>query len=167
MPSRPDPEQLEAILVAASSEPPPSAIMAQRESIDRLFAAERLEDILAALAADPSEWAARQLAIVRARSPTACKISLRLLAGSAGLDDFADEMRIEYGLVCHVCRENDFLEGVRALLVDKDNAPKWRPATPEEVTDAMVDAAFAPLPAPEAWTPLPQEDEVRWTMRRC
>jgi enoyl-CoA hydratase len=49
---------------------------------------------------------------------------------------------------------HDFIEGVRALLVDKDNAPRWDPATPEGVTDTMLDTIFAPLPADEAWQPL-------------
>ena len=48
---------------------------------------------------------------------------------------------------------------MRALIVDKDNAPHWDPATPEEVTDAMIDAIFAPLPAREAWTPLHVNEE--------
>ena len=48
----------------------------------------------------------------------------------------------------------DFAEGVRAVLVDKDNAPVWNPATPEGVSDAAIDAIFAPLPADEEWRPL-------------
>jgi enoyl-CoA hydratase len=49
---------------------------------------------------------------------------------------------------------HDFIEGVRALIVDKDNSPKWDPPTPEAVTDAWIDAIFAPLPADKEWTPL-------------
>jgi enoyl-CoA hydratase len=48
----------------------------------------------------------------------------------------------------------DFAEGVRAVIVDKDNSPKWDPATAEGVTDALIDAIFAPLPAQEEWKPL-------------
>jgi len=48
---------------------------------------------------------------------------------------------------------HDFLEGVRAVIVDKDNAPVWNPDTPEGVTDELIDAIFAPLPKEEAWTP--------------
>jgi enoyl-CoA hydratase len=68
--------------------------------------------------------------------------------------DFADEMRAEYGIAVHVCQRPDFAGGVRALLVDRDNDPVWNPATPEGVTDHMIDTIFAPLPEDEAWTPL-------------
>jgi enoyl-CoA hydratase len=63
-------------------------------------------------------------------------------------------MRVEYRLAAHVCQRHDFIEGVRALIVDKDNAPRWEPATAEGVTDHLVDQIFAPLPESEEWTPL-------------
>ena len=70
------------------------------------------------------------------------------------MESFADEMRNEYRIGSHVLVMHDFLEGVRALIVDKDNDPKWNPPTPEEVTDEWIDAIFAPLPAKEEWKPL-------------
>jgi enoyl-CoA hydratase len=148
------PEHVEAILRAASIEPPPGRIVGNYAIIDRCFASDRLEDIIAALEADGSEWAIRELATLRAKSPTACKVSLRLLVESPKQFHFLDEMRLEYGIVVRMFRHPDFIEGVRALLIDKDNAPKWTPPTPEEVTDAMIDRLFEPLPAGEAWTPL-------------
>ena len=66
---------------------------------------------------------------------------------------FTDEMAAEYALAAHVVRTHDFLEGVRALLIDKDNEPKWDPPTPEDVTDDMLDELFAPLPEDQRWTP--------------
>jgi enoyl-CoA hydratase len=63
-------------------------------------------------------------------------------------------MVIEYRIASRVLTRPDFAEGVRAVIVDKDNAPKWDPATPEGVTDALIDAIFAPLPANEEWKPL-------------
>jgi enoyl-CoA hydratase len=53
----------------------------------------------------------------------------------------------------------DFREGVRALLIDKDNAPKWSPPTPEEISDSDIDKFFEPLPEDEAWTPFPVDPE--------
>jgi enoyl-CoA hydratase len=150
-----DPDRIDAWLAHAQATPPPARIKANRDKICRLFEAETLEGIVADLAADPSEWAQKELETLRRKSPTACKVSLRLLEESAKMRDFAGEMGMEYALMAHVSHHPDFAEGVRALLVDKDNAPKWQPATAEEVTDAMIDALFAPLPASKAWSPLP------------
>lgn len=149
------PEHVEAILRAASVEPPPARIVGNYAAVDRCFASDRLEDILAALEADGSPWAMKELATLRAKSPTACKVSLRLLVESPRQFHFLDEMRLEYGIVVRMFRHPDFIEGVRALLIDKDNAPRWTPATPQEVTDEMIDRIFEPLPPEEAWTPLP------------
>ena len=149
------PEHVEAILRAASVEPPPARIVENYGIIDRCFASDRLEDILAALAADGSDWAQKELATLSAKSPTACKVSLRLLVESPLQFHFLDEMRMEYGIVVRMFRHPDFIEGVRALLIDKDNEPHWNPATPEGVTEAMIDRIFEPLPSEQAWTPLP------------
>ncbi|MDF0488672.1 enoyl-CoA hydratase/isomerase family protein [Sphingomonas sp. H39-1-10] len=147
------PQAIASILDDASTTAPDAAILAHRDEIDRLFASNRLEDVLAALEADPGEWAAAQRATLASKSSQAMKVSLRLLAEGAGMTDFADEMRQEYAVAARVAQLPDFLEGVRALIIDKDNAPRWKPATPQGVTDAAVDAIFAPLPAHEAWTP--------------
>jgi len=148
------PRDAEAILDAASTAPPEAPIMAQRAEIDRLFAADTLEEILAALEADPGEWAKDVLAGLRTKSPQSCKVALRLLREGARRASFVDEMVAEYGIAAHVSMRHDFIEGVRALLVDKDNAPHWDPATPEGVTEATLDTIFSPLPAEEAWQPL-------------
>jgi enoyl-CoA hydratase len=78
------------------------------------------------------------------------------MAEGANRTSFADEMRAEYALAGRVVRTHDFREGVRALLIDKTNDPQWDPATPEEVTDEMLDVLFAPLPPSEEWTPFPE-----------
>ena len=93
------------------------------------------------------------------KSPLSCKVSLRLLADGANRAIFADEMTAEYALASRVVRTHDFREGVRAVLIDKDNAPHWDPQTPEEVTAEMLDVLFAPLPGTEAWTPFPETSE--------
>jgi enoyl-CoA hydratase len=149
------PDAVEAILDAASVTPPASALMERRAETDRLFAADTLEEIIAALAADDSDWATKQHSIVLAKSPQTGKVSLRQLREAAVMTDFADEMRQEYAIGSRVVMMHDFAEGVRALLIDKDNAPKWNPATAEGVTESMIDAIFAPLAPDEAWTPAP------------
>jgi len=148
------PGEIEAVLKRNRTEPPSAAILDHRSDIDRLFASDRLEDVFTALAADQSEWAQNQLATLKGKSPQTCKVSLRELAESLKLDNFADEMRMEYRVAVRICRRADFIEGVRALIVDKDNNPRWNPATPEQVTQEMVDTAFAPLPQAEEWQPL-------------
>jgi enoyl-CoA hydratase len=148
------PERIEGILGAASVSSPPARIEANLLKINELFASDRYEDVLAALEADGSDWAEAELATLRTKSPQACKVSLRLLADGARMQDFADEMTQEYGVASKVVQRHDFVEGVRALLVDKDQEPRWEPSTPEAVTDHLIDTIFAPLPEDEKWTPL-------------
>lgn len=146
------PDEIGAILDAASVSPPPARIEANRERIDRLFGQPRYEDILAGLTADPSDWAAKELHTLRAKSPSSCKVALRLLREAAAIDDFAEEMALEYALAVRMTLAPDFREGVTALLIAKHNRPRWRPPSPEAVTDAMLDGLFAPLPEGQAWT---------------
>ena len=148
-----EPQRIEAILDALSAPAPDARILAHRGAIDRLFASDTLETVFAALEADPGEWAAQQLALLRTKSPQTMKVSLRLLHEGATMPTFEDEMRQEYAVGAHVVQRHDFLEGVRAVIVNKDNAPAWNPATPEGVTDHIIDQIFAPLPDGEAWTP--------------
>ncbi len=126
-----------------------------REAIDRLFAFDTVEDIFAALEADGSDWALAQLATLKTKSPQSLKVTLRQLRAGRAMTTFAEVMAMEYRLGGRVVRTHDFQEGVRAVIVDKDNAPKWSPATLEGVSDADLEALFAPLPADQEWTPLP------------
>jgi enoyl-CoA hydratase len=119
-------------------------LAAERARIDRCFGANTVEAILEALAADASEWAQKTRATLLTKSPTSMKVSLREICTGAKLD-FEDCMRMEFRMVQRFMQGHDFFEGIRALLVDKDNAPKWKPATLAEVAPAMVDAYFAPL----------------------
>jgi enoyl-CoA hydratase len=132
----------------------PPALGPYREAIDRLFAFETVEDIFAALEADGSDWALEQLTTLKTKSPQSLKVSLRQIRTGAKLTSFADNMAMEYALGGRVVRTHDFQEGVRAVIIDKDNAPQWSPADLSGVSDATLDALFAPLPAGESWTPL-------------
>lgn len=124
--------------------------------IAKLFAPDTLEEVIAALEADGGDWATTELATLRSKSPLSCKVSLRLLRDGGSRESFEDEMRAEYALASRVVQTHDFIEGVRALLIDKDNAPDWRPPVPEAVLDEMVDQLFVPLPPGEEWTPFPE-----------
>lgn len=146
--------EIAGVLGALAVKPPEPQIAAHEAAIRKHFAFDALEEILASLEGDDSEWATRELATLRTKSPQACKVSLRQLDESAKLATFAENMALEYRIGSRVLTLPDFAEGVRAVIVDKDQAPKWRPATPEGVTDDMLDAIFAPLPAEEEWKPL-------------
>lgn len=151
-----DPYGLGEILDEMADTPPSSEWETHREQIDRLFASDIHEEILAALKADGSDWAQAQLVTLATKSPQTIKVALRQMVEGAAFTDFADNMRNEYRIGYHVIRRPDFLEGVRAVIFDKDNAPQWTPARPEDVSDELVDSLFAPLPADKEWTPLPQ-----------
>lgn len=142
-----------SILDGLSDPVPEAKLLAHREAIDRLFASDELEAVFAALEADDSAFARETLATLNTKSPQTMKVSLRLLKDGARMATFADEMKQEYAVGSRVVQRHDFLEGVRAVIVDKDNAPRWDPATPEGVSDHVIDQIFAPLPAGEEWTP--------------
>jgi len=150
------PSRLKGALGSSQAAAPESKIEANQAQIAKLFAADRLEDVLAALEADESDWAQAELATLKSKSPLSCKVSLRLLNEGANRSSFAEEMRAEYALAGRIVRTHDFREGVRALLIDKDNSPQWDPPTPEQVDDEMLDVLFAPLPEGEAWIPFPE-----------
>lgn len=137
---------------AGDAGPPPLA--PHREAIDRLFAHDSVEAIFDALETDGSDWALQQLATLRTKSPQSLKVTLRQLRAGRRMTDFAEVMAMEYRLGGRIVRTHDFQEGVRAVIVDKDNAPQWSPSSLEDVSDAAVDALFAPLPPDEEWSPL-------------
>ncbi len=149
-----EPGAIADILAALSVAPPSARIEANRADIDRLFASDGLENIFAALTTDGGEWAAKALATLSTKSPQTCKVALRQLAEGRMMASFADEMRQEYAIGSRVVMMHDFLEGVRAVIIDKDNAPRWHPPHPEQVNDELVDHIFAPLPKDQEWTPL-------------
>jgi enoyl-CoA hydratase len=150
-----EPDAVAAILDELSAPPPAARIAGNAEKIDRLFASDTLEEIVTALQAEPSEWAGKELKAVVAKCPATAKVALREFAEGARRTDFAEEMRAEYRLAARMMLRPDFAEGVRAVLIDKDNAPRWDPATPEGVTGEMLNEIFAPLSEGEEWSPFP------------
>lgn len=144
-----------AVAASFAGEAGPAPTAGLHEAIDRLFAFDTVEEIFAALEADGSDWALAQLATLKTKSPQSLKVTLRQLRLGASHASFADNMALEYRLGGRVVRTHDFQEGVRAVVVDKDNAPRWAPADLSGVDAAALDALFAPLPPGEEWTPLP------------
>jgi enoyl-CoA hydratase len=143
---------VDAVLAAFAKPAGEGPIAARRASIDWLFKGNRVEDILAALDEEAAsknadaEWAAKTSATIRSKSPLSLKIALAQVR--RGKDwDFATCMRAEFRIVSRIVQGHDFYEGVRAVIVDKDNRPQWNPATLADVTDAEVERHFAPLGA--------------------
>jgi enoyl-CoA hydratase len=115
-----------------------------RAMIDRCFSGDTVESILAALEKEGGAWADQVRATLLQKAPMSLKVTLRELREAAHMS-FEDCMVLEYRLVQRFMADRDFFEGVRAVIIDKDNKPDWRPASLAEVTPAMVDAYFSPL----------------------
>jgi enoyl-CoA hydratase len=145
---------IEPALQRHAGDPGPAPLAPHRETLDRVFAHDRAEDIVAELERDGCDWAKAQLETLRTKSPQTIKVALRQLRTGARLPDFAANMTMEYRIGARVVQRHDFLEGVRAVIVDKDNAPRWSPDTLEGVSEALLDDIFAPLPPEQEWTPL-------------
>jgi len=146
---------IQSVLAGFAADAGPAPILDQRPSIDRLFAGDSVEAIFADLEADGGDWAQAQRRILTAKSPQSLKVAFRQLALGADLADFAENMALEYRIGARLVHSHDFCEGVRAVIIDKDNAPNWSPATLDAVGEDQLDAIFAPLPQAETWTPLP------------
>jgi enoyl-CoA hydratase len=132
---------VEAMLMHHATSAPPATLSEHRQAIDRAFGRKSVEAIIEALEKKGTEWAAKTIETLRGKSPTSLKLTFRQL--HEGLHkDFDECMRMEYRMVHGIVAGHDFYEGVRAIIIDKDNAPKWRPATLEEVTDEEIDAYF-------------------------
>jgi enoyl-CoA hydratase len=142
-----DAPAIDAVLARYSEAPGVSAVAARRGEVDRLFAGATIEDIAKALSGAETEWAKEALTVLRRASPTSLKITLRQLRTGRGLG-LDEALRIEYRLALRCTIGHDFAEGVRAILVDKDNAPRWQPDRLDALDEISIDAYFAPFPEP-------------------
>jgi enoyl-CoA hydratase/carnithine racemase len=134
-------------LADAGGPPLPAAPLAAfRPAIDEHFAAPSMPALLESLEGESRpeflEWARQTVDLIYTRSPTMLAVTLEQLKRGKSMT-LAECLRMELGLVRHSFIQGDFMEGVRAMIIDKDNAPSWRPPHLEEVTDAAVAAMFA------------------------
>jgi enoyl-CoA hydratase len=133
---------VDAALAAHAAEPPASQFLAQREWIDRCYAADTAADIVAALRGDDAGTEAADL--IETRSPVSVSVALEAVRRATKLDTLEDVLRQEYRTSCGSLRSHDLVEGIRAQVIDKDRKPKWSPASLTAVTTADVEAYFAP-----------------------
>ena len=119
-----------------------SQLEQNRPLIDQHFAHDNVSVIAQALHADSSDFAQRTLGVMQTRSPLMMCVTLEQLRRGKALN-VADCLRLERTMVRHCFRHGEVLEGVRALVVDKDNQPKWQPGSLEQVSQEMVQGFFA------------------------
>lgn len=149
---------VDAILGAFSDSPATGPLAMRRAAIDRLFAGDDVETILSNLDREASgggehaQWAAETAAAMRKKCPTSLRVALAQVRRGKELT-FDQCMQIEYRLATRLMQRHDFHEGVRAVLLDKDHAPRWRPETLAQVSGAEVDQLFAPLESGEWQAP--------------
>lgn len=142
-----------AAIASRRTVPQPETPEEAWRAISEILAGDSVPAIVERLEAESGEWAAKALAAMRRASPTSLHVTLRLLTEGSTLS-MEECMRMEFRIVTRMLAGNDFMEGIRAVLIDKDGKPDWRPATLAEIEPARdVDGYFAPLPEGE-WQPL-------------
>lgn len=112
--------------------------------INSCFDKPTIEEILQALRDDGSDWAMKQVETLHKMSPTSLKITLRQLQEGQHLS-LSDCLKMEYRLTQRCMEDNDFYEGIRAVLVDKDNKPKWKPGSLADVSNDKMNSYFKTL----------------------
>jgi enoyl-CoA hydratase len=140
-------EPVDATIARFAHDPGPGKLAPERAMIAHCFGAATLPDVLGRLdarAAAGDAFAAKALATIRAKSPTSVAIAFEQMRRGVSLG-FAEAMQLEFRIVSRIPHGHDFYEGVRAVVIDKDQAPTWRPRTLEELDPATVAAHFAPL----------------------
>jgi enoyl-CoA hydratase len=146
-----DADPVDPVLDTRHVDAGPGELEGLRPAIARSFAGDSVEAIVAILEAEKGEaraWAEGVLQDLARCSPTSLKVTYRHVRQARNLD-LASTLVQDYRIACRCMEEHDFYEGVRAALIDRDRAPKWRPARLAEVGEATVAAYFAPLGAAE------------------
>ena len=142
--TEPAPDEL---IEAASAPVPASKLAAKLDLINRLFHANTVAEIQRHLLTTTDELAQRAHADLATRSPKALALALESILRAKKAKHLEECLTVEYRLCNRLYEDGEFIEGVRALIVDKDKAPKWNPPRIEDVTPALLERYFAPLPA--------------------
>lgn len=141
-------DPIDPALDALHRDPGEGELPCLQPAVDRIFNAATVEEILSRLDAETgsyADWARETAATIRGNAPLSLKVALRQIREARRLPTLKEALAVDYRLVSRFAAAPDFQEGVRATLIDKDRTPKWQPQTLAEVTDAAVDACFAPL----------------------
>ncbi|HYI69977.1 MAG TPA: enoyl-CoA hydratase/isomerase family protein [Skermanella sp.] len=136
---------VEAVVKSFAVDPGPAPLAEKAAAIDVMFGHDTVEQILETARTSGDDWAVKTAAEVGAKSPTSLKVTLAALRGASTLDSLEDCLTVEFRIISRMFDAPDFREGVRAAVIDKDQSPRWQPATLSEVSEAAVSAHFAPL----------------------
>lgn len=139
---------LHEALKEVAEEEGPAPLAAMQDDISKHFSKGSVSEILSSLRADGGEWAVKTAETIETKSPTSTLVAFRQVREGAMLD-FEECMKLEFRLINGFIKGHDFYEGVRAVVIDKDQAPKWKPAALAEMKAGDVDSYFAPLGAGE------------------
>ena len=135
---------VDAVLARFGAEPGPSRLAALRPAIDRCFRHDTVEAIVSALRNDAGEWAREALSAMDRASPLSLKLALPVMQRGAGLE-IEEALTLEYRAMMHVIAGPDFYEGVRAVLIDTDQKPRWRHSSLADVSETEVESHFENL----------------------
>lgn len=138
--------EVDDALAAWRQPAPPAPVLEQRSWIDDAYAGDDVLAIVGRLRDLGTAEAVTAADAIESKSPTAVRVTLRALREAPALGSLRAALDVEYRLALRCHAMPDYVEGVRAQVVDKDRDPAWSPATLAEVTDDDVDAFFAPLP---------------------
>ena len=137
-------DAVDAVIAAFSQDAGPVQIREHARVIDRCFSAPTVPEIIDALEAEDGYFAIETADTLRTKSPTSMLVTHRQLRGGTGLG-FEEVMRREYRMARAFLDGDDFFEGIRAAVIDKDRKPRWNPARLEDVGAADVERYFAPV----------------------
>ncbi len=137
-------DDVDAVLSRFAEHPAEAPYAAIEADVDRLFARDSVVGILGGLDADGGEWATKMAKTIRTKSPTSVLVTFEQLRRGKALE-FRDGMRQELRCVMHIRDGHDFYEGVRAVIIDKDNMPQWKPTALADISNEDVQAHFADL----------------------
>jgi enoyl-CoA hydratase len=139
------PDHYQAIIANQALDIPKATYCDHRTTINTCFDKDSLTNILLALKLADDEWAEEQCVIISKRAPLSMMVTHRAFHEGLRLTNLRDVIQMEYRIASRIIATADFIEGVRAVVIDKDHAPKWKPASLAEVDPMMIDSLFAPL----------------------
>lgn len=135
------------LIAAAAEEAPEGRLAALSPAIDRLFAPSTLADIAAALTAESSDFAAETARALARAAPLSAACTIEMIRRLRGAPTMREALALEYRFTYRAMEHADFIEGIRAAIIDKDRNPRWRHAGPEAVTADDIERLLMPLGA--------------------